>query len=144
MRLTLIVLMLFIASRAFSQKDTTFVREEKLITIEKDESKVFSYYSIDIKPFFKKAKNKEESEVLFKDYIKKQIEERRIDQKGEVYVNMLISEEGVIEACKIIRSSNEELDKHAIEIVINSPTWSSGINKGKKVKVSYNTVVKFE
>lgn len=62
---------------------------------------------------------------------------------GTVYVSFIVSEKGNIESVKAISSVHELLDKEAIRVVKEMPSWKPGIQKGKPVKVQFTLPLKF-
>jgi TonB family protein len=65
--------------------------------------------------------------------------------QGTVYVQFIVSKEGVVSNPKILRGVNGApgFDKEVIRIVKLLPNWIPGENGGKKVNVYYNLPVKF-
>lgn len=84
----------------------------------------------------------------FRDYINKEInypENSRLEGiSGRVYVQFVIRSDGSIDAVKVARGINEELDAEAIRVVESSPKWKPGTQNGKAVNVSYSFPVVFE
>lgn len=69
---------------------------------------------------------------------------RRNKVTGRVYVGFVIDKEGKVGKVKILRSINSVLDKEALRVIGNMPTWKPGMQKGKPVKVSYTFPINFQ
>ncbi|GAB5538313.1 MAG: hypothetical protein Salg2KO_04160 [Salibacteraceae bacterium] len=69
-----------------------------------------------------------------------------IDQKltGVVYVQMIINEDGCVdERINILRGVHPILDEEAKRVVKAMPCWEPGRQRGKPVRVYYNTPFRF-
>lgn len=64
--------------------------------------------------------------------------------QGIVYVNFVVSEIGEITKAKVIRGISESIDKEALRVVNEMPTWKPGTQNGKAVKVSLNIPINFK
>ncbi len=64
--------------------------------------------------------------------------------QGIVYVNFVVSEIGEITKAKVIRGISESIDKEALRVVNEMPTWKPGTQNGKAVKVSFNVPINFK
>lgn len=63
--------------------------------------------------------------------------------QGQVYVNFVVYEDGSIRDVKVLRGIGGGCDEEAIRVVQNMPKWSSGKQRGKAVRVSYNLPIRF-
>jgi protein TonB len=63
--------------------------------------------------------------------------------QGRVFVTFVVSAKGVVEQVKIARGVDPNLDKEALRVVQNMPTWKPGKQRGKPVKVSYTVPINF-
>jgi periplasmic protein TonB len=63
--------------------------------------------------------------------------------QGRVYVSFVVSAKGTVEAVKIARGVDPNLDKEAIRVVQSMPAWKPGKQRGKPVKVSYTVPINF-
>jgi TonB family protein len=62
---------------------------------------------------------------------------------GTVFVNFTVNSEGDIKDVRVLRGIHPLLDTEAVRVVQSMPKWNPGIQKGKKVAVSYNLPIKF-
>lgn len=62
---------------------------------------------------------------------------------GKVYVNFTVREDGEVRDVKVIRGVHRLLDEEALRVVKSFPNWQPGVNRGKKVSVSYNIPINF-
>ena len=62
---------------------------------------------------------------------------------GKVYVQFIINEKGKIEQVKVVRGVDPSIDKEAIRIIKNLPTWEPGKQGGKPVKVTFTLPINF-
>lgn len=71
--------------------------------------------------------------------------EKEAGIQGTVYVQFVVSKEGVVHSVKILRGVNGApgFDKEVFRIVKMMPNWIPGENRGKKVNVYYTLPVKF-
>ncbi len=63
--------------------------------------------------------------------------------QGKVYVNFVVGSDGSVSHVKIARGKDPSLDREAIRVVSSLPKWKPGIQKGKKVAVSYTVPINF-
>jgi len=62
---------------------------------------------------------------------------------GKVFVQFLVNKEGEIEDVKVVRGVDPLLDKEAVRVVSNSPSWKPGKQDGETVKVAYTFPIVF-
>ena len=62
---------------------------------------------------------------------------------GRVYVQFIIGTNGSITNAKVLRSVRPLLDVEALRVIRNMPNWIPGIQRGKRVRVSYTIPVGF-
>ena len=83
----------------------------------------------------------------FKSYISQNL--RYPDQaadngiSGKVYVQFVVNSKGNVVDAVVIRSVDPALDKEAIRIVMSSPSWAPGKQRGKNVKVQFTFPINF-
>ncbi len=63
--------------------------------------------------------------------------------EGKVYVNFIVDKFGSVNNFQIARGLNNVLDKAAIYLVSQLPTWKPGKQRGEAVSVSYTVPVNF-
>ena len=63
--------------------------------------------------------------------------------QGRVYVNFVVFKDGKIGEVKILKGVDKSLDREALRVVQQMPTWSPGEQRGRPVNVSYNLPVNF-
>lgn len=63
--------------------------------------------------------------------------------KGKVYVTFVVGHDGNVSDLKIARGVHPSLDKEALRVIKNSPTWKPGQQKGKVVSVQYTIPIMF-
>ena len=63
--------------------------------------------------------------------------------QGRVYVSFVVNAKGNVEQVKIARGVDPNLDKAALNQVMNMPQWKPGKQRGKAVKVSYTVPINF-
>ncbi len=62
---------------------------------------------------------------------------------GRVIVQFAVNSRGEVVDAVVVRSVDEYLDKEAIRLVMSSPKWTPGKQKGKAVKVLYTFPINF-
>ena len=63
--------------------------------------------------------------------------------QGTVFVNFVIGSDGVVRDVKVIRGIHKLLDDESVRVIQSMPNWTPGVQRGKKVAVSYNLPIKF-
>jgi TonB family protein len=62
---------------------------------------------------------------------------------GRVILQFMVTSKGKVDDVKIVRGVHPELDQEAIRVVMSSPDWEPGKEKGKNVNVVYTFPVIF-
>jgi len=62
---------------------------------------------------------------------------------GKVYVYFVVNSDGHVDRVKVARGVNPDLDQEAVRVVMSSPKWTPGKQKGKAVKVAYTIPIIF-
>ena len=62
---------------------------------------------------------------------------------GKVYIQFVVNRQGKVEDAVIIRGADPSLDNEAIRVVMSSPKWSPGKQRGKSVKVQFTIPINF-
>lgn len=63
--------------------------------------------------------------------------------QGKVYVQFVVEKDGSITDVNVIKGVHISLDMEATRVISNMPKWSSGKQKGKKVRVRYTIPINF-
>ena len=112
------------------QQDT--VREEREI-----------FYVVEEMPTF----NGGDPAIEFRKFIAKNLEypesAARDSISGRVIVQFVINQEGKLVDPVIVRSASPALDKEGIRVVSESPLWTPGQQRGKKVEVIFTFPINF-
>lgn len=67
----------------------------------------------------------------------------RKNVSGQVIVTFVIEKDGIIKEAKIGKPLFPSIDKEAIRIILASPKWIPGMERGRPVRVKYNIPIKF-
>jgi hypothetical protein len=59
-------------------------------------------------------------------------------ENGKMLINFVIEKDGSVSNVDIIKSISPKDDKRIIKVMMNSPKWLPGEQKGKKVRVRYS------
>ena len=62
---------------------------------------------------------------------------------GRVIVQFAVNKVGTVVDAKVVRSVDPALDKEAIRVVMSSPKWTPGKQRGKSVKVLFTFPINF-
>lgn len=62
---------------------------------------------------------------------------------GKVYVSFVISENGEVANCEVVRGVAESLDTEALRVVNSLPKWTPGKMNGRAVNVQYTVPISF-
>ena len=70
--------------------------------------------------------------VGFYTYLAKNFPVTHIDyhKPAKIYISFIVEKDGSISNVTILRGANQRLDKIAVDLIKNSPTWKPGINTG--------------
>lgn len=64
--------------------------------------------------------------------------------EGKVYVGFVVEKDGSISQIKILRGVDRDLDREALRLVRQMPTWIPGEKNGKKVRTSVRLPIVFK
>lgn len=64
--------------------------------------------------------------------------------QGRVFVQFVVNQRGNVEQVKVVRGVDPSLDKEAIRVIENLPSWKPGSQRGKPVKVSFTVPINFQ
>lgn len=64
--------------------------------------------------------------------------------QGKVYIQFVVNQKGKVEQVKVVRGVDPSLDKEAIRVISNLPSWAPGSQRGKPVKVSFTVPINFQ
>jgi protein TonB len=62
---------------------------------------------------------------------------------GKVYVQFAVNSKGQVVDAIVVRGVDPALDKEAIRVVMSSPSWAPGKQRGKPVKVQFTFPINF-
>ena len=83
----------------------------------------------------------------FRNWVQKRLRYPTIAQEngiqGTVYLMFVVDQSGRVAKCEIQRGVDPLIDKEAKRVVMKSPKWTPGEQRGKKVKVKFSLPVKF-
>jgi periplasmic protein TonB len=63
---------------------------------------------------------------------------------GRVLLTLVIEKDGSVSHVKVSKGVSPEIDREAVRVVMASPKWAPGMEKGKVVRVSYTLPVYFD
>lgn len=130
MRISFLLIFIFISGMIFSQNDTTD---------EKNVAKMI--FSLERAPEFVggiKALH------AYLDSNKTYTQQARKDSAfGTVYVNFLVTETGDIKDPEVLRGIHPDLDSITVDLIKNMPDWIPGEQRGQPIGVRYNLPIKF-
>ena len=64
--------------------------------------------------------------------------------QGKVYVKFIVNERGEVSNAEILRGVDPSLDKEALRVINSLPNFKPGKQRGKAVKVYYNSQINFQ
>ncbi len=106
-----------------------------------DEEEVF--YIVEDMPTFNGGKPATE----FRKYIAQNLRYPEIAAEngisGRVIIQFAVNKVGTVVDARIVRSVDPALDKEAVRVVLTSPKWSPGKQRGKAVKVLFTFPINF-
>jgi len=121
-----------------TEYDFTMIEDEEE---EVEEEQIF--YIVEDMPTF----NGGDPAIEFRKYIAQNLEYPEIAAEngisGRVIVQFAINSTGNVVDAVVVRSVDPALDKEAIRVVMNSPKWTPGRQRGKAVKVLFTFPINF-
>jgi len=106
-----------------------------------DEEEVF-FVVEDMPTFQRKSSN------AFRVYIHKNLKYPLIAKQngvsGRVFVQFDIDRQGNVTNVAVVRGVDPSLDKEAVRVVMSSPKWSPGKQRGRPVKVRFTFPIAFQ
>lgn len=123
------------------------IREVVAEEEELDEAQIFVI--VEEMPIFRPdiCKNQKEGDAELYRHIYKSLKYPVIAQEngitGRVFVKFIVGKDGGIYDVEVLRGVDPSLDKEAVRVIKNLPKFSPGMQRGKPVKVSYTSVIKF-
>ena len=85
--------------------------------------------------------------VAFREYIAENISYPQAARKdsisGRVFVQFIVNENGVVSKAEIVRGIHPLLDKEALRVVMSSPDWIPGRQRGVPVSVAFTFPISF-
>lgn len=117
----------------------------EVINIQQEEEEVdevFNFYVLEDKPEFPGG------EAALLKWIAQNTKYPEIAKEngiqGRVFVGFVIDKAGKVTEVKVLRGVDPYLDKEAVRVVGQMPSWSPGKQRGKPVKVSYQVPINFK
>lgn len=105
------------------------------------------FLNVEQMPRFNGATGNDETSENFKEFIVKNTiypaEAQAKTIRGTVYVSFVVDKEGYIKSAKVVRAVHPALDQEALRVILSSPRWEPGKEKGKPVNVSYTIPIIF-
>lgn len=95
------------------------------------------FFKVEDMPLFNEGK----PEIEFRKHIAKNLDYPEIAAKngvsGKVIVEFAVNENGKVVDAVILRSVDPALDEEALRVILHSPAWTPGKQRGKAVKVHF-------
>ena len=63
--------------------------------------------------------------------------------QGRVFVQFVVNEDGTVSNATVVRGVDPSLDREAIRVVMSSPKWNPGKQRGEPVRVSFTFPINF-
>ena len=122
-----------------TEYDFTSIVDDEEEQIEEEEV----FYIVEDMPTF----NGGDPAIEFRKYIANNLEYPEIAAEngisGRVIVQFAVDKNGRVEDAVVVRSVDPALDKEALRVVMASPRWSPGKQRGKAVKVLFTFPINF-
>jgi TonB family protein len=68
----------------------------------------------------------------------------KLQEEGKVYLNFKIDIDGSLKDIRVARSVSFLLDKEAVRVMKLSPNWEPGMQRGRKIQVTYTIPIVFQ
>ncbi len=106
-----------------------------------DDGEIVNFYVIEEKPEFPGG------EKAMMEWIAANVKYPEIAKEsgvtGKVFIQFVINKEGKVVDVEVLRGVDAYLDKEAIRVITDMPSWTPGKQRGKAVKVSFQLPIKF-
>lgn len=130
-------------TKTLANADVKELNDKKLVIFEEESI----YINVETMPKFIDPDNHKYSHNGFREFIQKNIiypEEAKTKKlEGKVYVSFVVDKDGYIKDAKVVRGSHASLNQEALRVVLSSPRWEPGKEKGKPVSVSFTFPIIF-
>ena len=63
--------------------------------------------------------------------------------QGKVFIGFIVEPDGNVSNATVLRSVDKTLDDEAVRIVMSSPKWTPGYQRGEPVRVRFSITVNF-
>jgi periplasmic protein TonB len=63
--------------------------------------------------------------------------------QGRVFVQFVVNEDGSVSDAKVVRGVDPSLDREALRVVMSSPRWTPGRQRGQPVRVAFTFPINF-
>ncbi len=63
--------------------------------------------------------------------------------QGRVFVQFVVNEDGTVSDATVVRGVDPSLDREALRVVMSSPTWTPGRQRGEPVRVAFTFPINF-
>jgi hypothetical protein len=128
------------AEVAYKIADNTIGIAAEAVASEREEDNEI-YLMVQEMPQFKV-----EGFATFEEYINKKLKysKRKVVANEEcVYVEFVVEPNGKVSNAKVVRTVNPDFDAEALRVIMSSPKWQPGIQRGMPVRVALTFPVKF-
>lgn len=80
----------------------------------------------------------------YQEYIRKNARKPgRREATGSVFVSFVVNEDGSISDAKVVKGVSVALDREAVDLVLNMPSWIPAMQDGRNLKTRITIPVKF-
>ena len=132
-QLTLIaILYLCCKSSLYSQQSNPLISSDTDVTI---------YTAVELMPEFPGGET--ERLNFIRENTQYPLEARNSEIQGTVYVTFTVEKDGSINNIRILKGIGGGCNEEAIRIISQMPNWTPGYQRGKAVRVQFNTAIKF-
>ena len=132
----------FIADAEADQETEFEIRDYVELPMVEEEFEEEVFFIVEDMPRFNGQNNDE-----FRKYIGENLRYPQIAADngitGVVYIQFVVNKNGQVTNVEVLRGVDPALDKEAIRVVVSSPRWTPGKQRGKPVNVSFTFPIKF-
>lgn len=84
----------------------------------------------------------------FSNWVKERVKYPQIAQEngiqGKVFIGFIVEPDGSVSNVSVLRGVDKSLDDEAIRVVMSSPKWNPGKQRGQPVRVRFSITVNFQ
>jgi periplasmic protein TonB len=125
-----------------ARKDTRIEFSQMVIEEEEEAVEAEIFFIVEDMPDFQGG-----GQDAFRRYIAENLRYPQIAAEngiqGRVFVQFVVNEDGTVSDARVVRGVDPSLDREAVRVVMSSPRWTPGRQRGQAVRVAFTFPINF-